>query len=377
MNKKFFSFFLIMGLLLGSVNSQQLFFENFDNVPAGDLPTGWIAYGDTLTNHHTYSTFNQNWQVWFFDGVGKNGEAMTVTFTTDINTPCSRWLITPAITIPSGKDYALLFKYRDVVYGTLDVMISTTGTDTADFVKVGQATLQSDQRTFHYLLSDYADSTIHVAFVNRNTHGNCSQYAAIDDVEIKDLPENDIDLLSVNMPSTIQLGDTLKATLTFMPVGIHRIDFFDCTITCGNQAPVQHNVEASQGHPYWPYTQYTITESIVPDAAGTYIVSFVLDNPNGVSDPTPSSNIVRRQLSVVSDPVGVSSVSQQQVKIDSDKGMIIIDGCNNSRVAVYSADGRLVASHNAAFGSISFQMPHKGVYIVRVGNLPTRKVVVF
>lgn len=377
MKKTVFSLFVAMAVLCGTAKGQSLFFEDFNATAAGALPEGWIAYGfDTLENHPGYANYNRSWQVWYPDGNPKNGEAMSVTVTTDLSKRCNRWLITPAIEIPAGSDYSLLFKHHDAVYGTLDVMISTTGTDTADFTFVGQAIMQPYMQTFHSLLSEYAGSTIRIAFVNRISHGNCAQYAAIDDVDIRALPVNDIDLISVDMPSEIHLGDTLKAKLTVMPAGNHRVDSYDYSYTYGTQAPVERTYTTRPGHTLWPYWTYDITVAIVPDAMGTVDITFHVDNPNGETDPTPNNNTIIRRLTVTAPGVGIDQVEANQVKVSTARGMLTVDGCHGRRVEVYNTEGRLVTFREGVQASTVFSLPSSGLYLVKVGALPAKKVAV-
>ena len=69
---------------------------------------------------------------------------------------------------------------------------------------------------------------------------------------------------------------------------------------------------------------------------------------------------------VVFTAVGIDKVEADGVRIISQRGSIVVEGAEGHEVRIYDMLGRPVGDH---------ALP-AGIYMVRVGNLPTRKVAV-
>jgi hypothetical protein len=70
--------------------------------------------------------------------------------------------------------------------------------------------------------------------------------------------------------------------------------------------------------------------------------------------------------------VGIAPFEGRHVNVYSSNGRIFVDGTDNMEVQVYDMMGRMIQS----FKQSSSQPISKGVYLVKVGSLPARKVVV-
>ena len=69
------------------------------------------------------------------------------------------------------------------------------------------------------------------------------------------------------------------------------------------------------------------------------------------------------------------------VKVFQREGCIVVEGAEEYVVNLYDAVGRLMKSsptpsHNGDGGRVIFDVPASGVYLVRVGELPARRIVV-
>ena len=85
----------------------------------------------------------------------------------------------------------------------------------------------------------------------------------------------------------------------------------------------------------------------------------------------PLTLIVTQDMSIIAYFVadsteGISGVDMLNAKVYSSQGQIVVDGAEGESVRIYDITGRNV--HNEAL--------HTGVYIVKVGGRPARKVVV-
>ena len=76
------------------------------------------------------------------------------------------------------------------------------------------------------------------------------------------------------------------------------------------------------------------------------------------------------------DPEGIDDVDMENVKIYSVDSKIIVRGAENRSVYVFDVNGRVVNSESNASETIEFRMANTGVYLVKVGNAPAKRVLV-
>lgn len=84
--------------------------------------------------------------------------------------------------------------------------------------------------------------------------------------------------------------------------------------------------------------------------------------------------------------VGVDDVEVSTVKLYQRDGRIVVEGGEGQRVMVFDAVGRVVAESHPAFTGasslrgdgwrVTFEVPASGVYLVKIGDFPARRVVV-
>ena len=75
--------------------------------------------------------------------------------------------------------------------------------------------------------------------------------------------------------------------------------------------------------------------------------------------------------------VGVDEVEAVDVKLYQRDGNIVVEGAGGMEVAVYDALGRQQNGEwKAESGEVRIAVPTSGVYLVKVGQAPARKVVV-
>ena len=72
--------------------------------------------------------------------------------------------------------------------------------------------------------------------------------------------------------------------------------------------------------------------------------------------------------------VGVDEFEAQGIKVATVDGKILIEGADGMMMTLYTIEGRLLSSDMR--GSGIYEVPSSGVYILRVDDLPARKVVV-
>ena len=74
--------------------------------------------------------------------------------------------------------------------------------------------------------------------------------------------------------------------------------------------------------------------------------------------------------------VGVDEVETVNVKLYSDGGHVVVEGAEGQRVILYDAVGRKLAVKQDEYGLLRFEVPVSGAYLVKIGNLPARRIVV-
>lgn len=76
------------------------------------------------------------------------------------------------------------------------------------------------------------------------------------------------------------------------------------------------------------------------------------------------------------DPTGIEDAENANVDIYSADSKIIVKGAENMDIYVYDVNGRVVRTQANATETVEFTMNTTGVYLVKVGNAPAKRVVV-
>lgn len=74
--------------------------------------------------------------------------------------------------------------------------------------------------------------------------------------------------------------------------------------------------------------------------------------------------------------VGIDEAETISAKIYSNSGQIIVDGAQGNIVWLYDVNGRVLATKQDEYTPLHFDVSVSGVYLVKIGNHPARKVVV-
>jgi hypothetical protein len=117
----------------------------------------------------------------------------------------------------------------------------------------------------------------------------------------------------------------------------------------------------------------TYTDEDAPSGDVYYQVGIILANP---CNPTKASNIVLSNIATNGSEVGISDVTSDEIEIFSVEGRIIVQGADGSDVYVYDVNGRVIDRKLGATASVEFRISASGVYFVKVGNMPARRIVV-
>ena len=177
-------------VLCASMQAQEVFSEDFEGIAisgeVGSLPDGWVMYEDDKTNVSNLALFGSGWVV---SQVETGNIAAASVSAVNESGDCDRWLVTPAISIPSA-DYSLTFRAYAIERSSnekLMVKVSTSGSDKASFTATlrdvvfnGADGATAGWNTFNLNLGDYAGQEVRIAFVN---HGHAS-FVFVDDIKV-------------------------------------------------------------------------------------------------------------------------------------------------------------------------------------------------
>ena len=279
--------FLAAALTFGmAAHAQTAFSEDFQG---GSMPTGWTVIADELVNSDNYSDYNQSWQVAQVSQDG-NYAAVSISWTEPQGNDCDRWLITPAITVPSSG-YSLTANIwgRTASYPEkVKVMISTTGTNKTDFTQVLDVVMDDQNYSTGWNpvmvnLDSYAGQNIYIAFVN---HGD-GYYTFVDDVKVKIVPANGISAVSASAPTWTAQNSNANVSLTVRNTGSAALAAFDVTYTVNGGDEQTLNVT---GVDVASFTTYTYTFPVQMTTLGVALVNITVSNPNNDTDADESDN---------------------------------------------------------------------------------------
>jgi hypothetical protein len=164
--------FLVLALSFSTFSQVDILVENFD---ATSLPAGWtVVDNDGNTPHQSVSEYTNAW-IYKEDPLNAGNGTFSSTSYFDPVDRADRWLITPQITLGAESNY-ISWKglSGDASFpDSYKVMISTASNDIADFtdtlVVISSELPEWTERVIN--MDEYANQTIHLAFVNTTFDG--------------------------------------------------------------------------------------------------------------------------------------------------------------------------------------------------------------
>lgn len=270
-------------MLCPVAQAQTIFSENFDNCTSSYFPIDWVTYGDGNTNHTSYLSYNDSWQV--VDMGNSNKSAFSVSWIA--SGVCDRWMVTPQIVIPATGNYSLTFNasgYSNNYPEQLRIMVSPGNASPSDFSELADYSIGQGSRFYYIPLTAYAGQTIRLAFVNHSTN---SYHVIVDDIEVSIVPTNSIALLSTFSYSYAAIGAANPIGLIVKNTGSDTLRSFQCSYSVNNGSPATASFSGLNIAPfaidtfYIPYT-HSIAESVTFNLA--------VSQPNGAADSDTTDN---------------------------------------------------------------------------------------
>lgn len=293
------------------------FSENFEGVTltngTGSLPAGFTqANLDGLTPATNVNFMGTNaWVVRDLSGGGASKAATSTSWYAPAGTS-NDWMITPQITVPATSPY-LFFKAMapDAQYPDgYVVKISTAGNATTDFttdlLTVAAAGQAFETKAIN--LSAYAGQQIYLAWVNNN---NDDFLLYIDDIEVKSLPANDVQLSNCTMERFIQMNQNTSITGTITNWGASALTSVTIDWNDGTAHPYTFNgLNVATGGTY----NFTHPTAFNKSTADQFNITVTASSPNGGTDSNPTDNIANILTNTV------SSVPNKAVVIEEGTG---------------------------------------------------------
>ncbi len=116
----------------------------------------------------------------------------------------------------------------------------------------------------------------------------------------------------------------------------------------------------------------TYTDEDAPGSTKYYQVAAVKSTPCSI---TKNESVIRSNIAVT-DNVGISDVENDNFSVYNLDGKIVVEGADGMSVVVYDVTGRRIAGVNRVESSAAEFSVASGVYLVKVGETPARRVVV-
>ena len=169
------------------------YYEGFDN--STSIPACWKAIDGDGDGNNWFITQDSDGEV-IEGGESTSGNhyitSLSYDYNTDVALTPNNWLLSPSFTLPSPCNLSLVWyaKSQDPSYlEPLDILISTTGGDTADFTSTVMSlnAVPGEYTQYVYSLANYAGQTVQFAFVHRNVTDMFR--VNIDDVSILEIPQ--------------------------------------------------------------------------------------------------------------------------------------------------------------------------------------------
>lgn len=176
----------------------------------------------------------------------------------------------------------------------------------------------------------------------------------------------------VTVPSNVTGCDSttiLNLTITGQPQVYYTVD-----VTVYNQNTNMPDTNVGYVHGAGTYPADTVVTLTAMAKPGYVFVTWSNDLRTPTIQLTLTNNVSLRAY--FRPEVGIDDVNGDNVTIYSADSKIIVKGAENRDINVYDVNGRCVQTQVNAAETVEFQMSNTGVYLVKVGDAPAKRVLV-
>ena len=356
MKKLLFTVLIVLG---ANFLNAQIFKEDFENL----MPSTFTI----IDNDGGTPATNVNWctDAWVvradFEFTTDN-VAASVSWYSPAGTS-DDYMITPAITIPSGTAPSLIWnvKAQDGSYADgYEVIISTTGNTLAD-MQAGSIIYSTTGALAVWTteskdLTSYAGQTIYIGYRNNS---NDKFVLLVDDIIVSELPDNEIELTTLTLSKYHEGGKNVEITGTVTNYGANALTSFDVEWTDGTTTKSQtiSGINVGYGVSYnFTHSDYLALASGYSQSSLTVTVS----SPNAGTDDDITNN------SLMSDVYGLTEIPEKHVVFEEKtgtwcgwcpRGTVGMDAITSAHpgkalgIAVHNGDPMAVTEYDSNIGN--------------------------
>lgn len=294
---------LLAVLTLSSLSAQTLWSEDFSN----GIPSTWTMFTDNNTAHN--SSQAAAWSASSSYGNPAPGVVSASWF--DPAGVADRWLITDSFLVPdSGYVFSIEAACYEAAYPDgFMVKVSTTNRDsrdafTATIINVPAAT--TDFTEYRGSLDAYVGQTIYIAVIQNSNDMN---FLIADNFKVLQPTQNEIQLLSVNIPAYVPEGTNTEVNGIVKNIGAQPLTSFDVTYNVNGGADVAVYNVSGINVPYGSTYSFSHNVPFNESTSGQYTIQMTVSNPNDEDDPTPADNVASASTIVYNASAAVSRTS--------------------------------------------------------------------
>ena len=343
-------FLAICFLGFSYLHAQVIFSEDFQDQ---NMPTGALFYDfDSSDNLITLdpSIDPSTWYIWSDRRVAPDDYfAWSTAFAQDFSYKAmDNWMVIPNLIIPPMT--TLFFDTRKVGINNqneeyIEVWVSTTGTDPADFTTKISTILTTRGWDAHEVdLSPFANQTVHLAFVGKSTAGS---HIGLDNIQIisSSVMNNNVANLDISLENSYLLPDDYDLFLSIKNEGTTTIQSIDVNYTIDGGSTVFRQTINGLNLPLLGEDNLQLTDFIDLNRVGAYQLAVWLSNPNNFEDTNPADDTLRIDVVVLEEGAPKKVLLEEFTGtwcVWCPRGPIVIEQLK----PIYGDDLIVVAHHN-------------------------------
>lgn len=281
--KKTSLLFVFLITVFMSTNAQIVFQENFNTTADGALPADWTRFNvDGLTPYTSLSWVTDAWVCKTYGAITTKA-AWSTSYYTPVGIS-NDWMFTPAIVVPTTypvlqfTELAQDASYPDGYELRISTVAPTTGNLMNSTVISTVSAASNPAAVKAISLSAYAGQTVYIGWRNNS---NDKYMLGIDDVVVKSLPANGTSILSLTIPSYVQVNTPLTLAGVLKNTGGISITSLNLNYSINGGAAITQNLTGLNIN---SLTNYNYSHSSVwnaPSTAGSYTVKLWASDING------------------------------------------------------------------------------------------------
>ena len=354
---------LFVGSILAafSANAQPIFSEDFSGTTP--LSTWTLHNVDGRTPATNVGAINDAWVVL---GVGGQPAALSTSWYTPAGA-ANDYMVTPAITLTSNNYLFFDAQALDASFPDgYEVRLSTTNSTVAALSTVlltVPAETAAAWNSRRIDLSAYAGQTVHIAWRNNS---NDMFVLAVDNIEIKEVINNDAGVEDLTISSSYTNGSTVTIAGTIENTGLNALSSVDINWSIDGGVTVNTNSITPNTAAFGSTSfNHTITTTAANPGAFTNLMVWT-SNPNGVPDSLNANDTLRTQFFVnngntVSRDVLLEEFTTAPCQFCPD-GAVIVEQILATNPAV------IAVGEHACFGTDAMTIPEASAYCAAFGS---------